>query len=102
MAASILLSIQNGPNRHWLTRAKSNTTWTILKKLGTDDLLVELTVSDAARADDRLLPKTYIVRAIGYQIDKSKPKQWFLTSLVDRALYPARDIIALYHERWRD
>src|SRR6202000_455279 len=46
LAANILLGIQNGPSRHWLTRAKSTTKWMITKKLGVDDLLVELTVSD--------------------------------------------------------
>jgi hypothetical protein len=100
LAASILLAIQNGPNRHWVLRAKSSTSWTILKKLGSDDLLVELSVSDGARAQDRSLPKTYIARAIAYQIDKSKSKEWILTSLLDRSLYAAKDIVALYHERW--
>jgi hypothetical protein len=100
LAANILLGIQNGPNRHWLIRAKSNTNWTIVKKLGTDDLLVELTVSDSARAQDRSLPKTYLARAVAYQLDRSKPKQWLLTSLLDRSLYPAGDLIVPYHERW--
>jgi len=100
LAARFLLGIQNGPNRHWLTRAKSTTTWTIQKRLGHDDLLVELTVSSAARQKDRTLPETFVARAIAYQIDKSKPKEWLLTSLVDHRLYAPADVIALYHERW--
>lgn len=100
LAARILLGIQGGPNRHWLTRAKSTTAWSILKKLGRDDLLVELNVSDAARQQDRSLPASFVARAIAYQFDKTKPKQWVLTSLTDHRLYPATEVIALYHERW--
>lgn len=99
-AARILLGIQSGLNRHWLLRAKSTTTWRILKKLGADDLLVEFKVSHAARQQDRSLPVSFVARAIAYHFDKSKPKQWLITSLVDHRLYPPAEIVALYHERW--
>jgi hypothetical protein len=100
LAARFLLGIQNGPNRHWLLRAKSTTKWIIQKKLGRDDLLVELTVSKAARQQDRTLPETFVARAVAYHLDKSKPKEWLLTSLLDPGLYPAAELVALYHERW--
>jgi len=100
LSARILLGLQNGTNRHWILRAKSNTSWTIVKKLGPDDLLVEMKVSDTARRQDQTLPATFQARAIGYSIDKSKPKQWMLTSLLDPAAYTALEIIAGYHERW--
>jgi hypothetical protein len=100
LAARILLGIQSGTQRHWLTRAKSNTAWTVNKKLGRDDLLVELKVSDAARQQDPSLPKTFKARAVGYRVDKKKPTQWLLTSLVDIQLYSATELVSLYHERW--
>jgi len=100
LSARILLGLQNGTNRHWLLRAKSNTSWTILKKLGRDDLLVEMKVSDAARQQDRSLPATFQARAIGYSVDHSKPKQWLLTSLLDPVKFAAKEIVVAYHERW--
>lgn len=42
LAAPMLLGIQtDGQNRHWLTRAKSNSKWRVLKRLGKHDELVE-------------------------------------------------------------
>lgn len=100
LSARILLGLQNGTNRHWLVRAKSHTSWTLLKKLGHDDLLVEMKVSSAARQHDRSLPTTFQARAIGYSVDSSKPKQWLLTSLLDPAKFTAREVTLAYHERW--
>ena len=98
-APSLLPYSMAGRNRQWLTRAKSNTVYRILSKLGKNDNLVELDVSSTARAADDKLPAKWTMRAIGYQRRGFKP-QTLLTSLVDRKLYPAREIIALYHERW--
>lgn len=99
-SARILLGLQNGTNRHWLLRAKSNTSWTVLKKLGRDDLLVEMKVTSNARQQDRSLPETFVARAVGYSVDRSKPKQWLLTSLLDSTLYSATELAKVYHERW--
>ena len=100
LAARFLLGLQGKDNRHWLLRAKANTKFKVIKKLGKDDLLVELTVSTEARRKDPSLPASFIARAVSYQIDKSKPKQWLLTSLTDHATYPHAQLVALYHERW--
>jgi hypothetical protein len=100
LVARILVGLQTAANRHWLLRAKVNTRWRVTKKLGPDDLLVELDVSQAARKQDPSLPATFQARAMSYQIDKRKPKQWLLTSLLDAALYPHAELVALYHERW--
>lgn len=86
-------------NRHWLTRAKSTTRRHRAKRLGKGDELVILDVSSAARKEDPTLPKTWTVRAITYQRRGFQP-QILLTSLVDSKKYPAREIVALYHERW--
>ncbi len=96
----VLVPLQReGANRNWLTRAKKNTRWRIVKRLGSKDALVELTTSEHARAKDPSLPKTWLARAINYRIKGHKPG-WLLTSLVEPDLYPRQEIIKLYHERW--
>lgn len=98
--AKILIPIaRDGKDRHWLTRAKSTTAHKVFKKLGMGDHHVELAVSPQARAADATLPKTWIVRAIQYQRRGFKP-QLLLTSMLDQRLYPAKEVIELYHERW--
>lgn len=100
-AAYIFCELQNeGENRHWLVRAKSRTKWKVLKSFGRWDKLVELTVSRSARTKDPTLPKTLIVRAVSYLHPDSEGRQWLLTSLTDANQYPAKDIVAVYHERW--
>ena len=100
LSARILVGIQNGTNRHWLMRAKSNTKWKVVKKLGHDDLLVEMKVSSAARQQDGTLPKTFVARAVGYSFDPCKPRQWLLTSLLDPAKFAAKELVVAYHARW--
>ena len=100
LAATILMPLErDGQNRHWLTRAKSNTKWRVVRKLGKGDTLVELDVSSYARAQDDSLPKTWLVRAVEYQHKGHEPKV-LLTSLTDAERFPAEELIALYHERW--
>jgi len=64
-----------------------------------DDALVELEVSHEARQREPDLPKKWMVRAVGYQRRGFKP-QTLLTSLLDPEQYPAKELAALYHERW--
>ena len=100
LAASMLLGIETaGQNRHWLTRAKSNSKWRVLRRLGKGDELVEMDVSRHARGQDASLPRTWMMRAIRYHRKGFRP-QTLLTSLLDAKPYPADEIIALYHERW--
>jgi hypothetical protein len=100
LAAPVLIPLEkNGKNRHWLVRAKSNTRWQVLKRLGEGDDLVQLQVSSESLAGDPSLPKTYTARAIRYQRKGFQP-QTLLTSLTDAEAFPAHDIAALYHERW--
>jgi hypothetical protein len=99
-SAALFLLIQRATNRHWLIRGKSNIKWTVVKKLGRDDLLVEMKISPAARKQDPSLPRTFLARAIGYKLKASRSKQWLFTSLTDFAKYPAVDMIELYHRRW--
>ena len=88
-----LIALERSGNRHWLTRTKSNTRWAIVQRLGKDDYLVELEVHETG------LPKTWPIRAIHYK-RRGYPSSTLLTSLVDAERYPAKEIVALYHERW--
>lgn len=100
LTASMLLGIESGgTNRHWLTRAKSNSKWRVVERLGKGDEVVEMNVSSEARRKDPSLPRTWTMRAIRYQRKGFRP-QTLLTSLLDAEPYPSDEIIALYHERW--
>jgi hypothetical protein len=88
-----------GEARHWLTRAKSNTKWRVIDKLGPNDELGEVELSPQSRQADPDLPTTLTLRAIRYQRPGFRP-QTLLTSLLDPSLYPAKEIVQLYHERW--
>ena len=80
-------------NKHWLSRSKSNTRWAVAKKLGPNDELVELEINEPG------MPKTWTLRAVHYK-RKGFPPSTLLTSLLDAERYPAKEIVALYHERW--
>jgi hypothetical protein len=102
LATSILIPLtRRGENRHWLTRATKRTKWTVVKKLGKGDELVELEVHRSSRvAHPELdLPEKWELRAIRYRRAGFEP-QTLLTSLVDSKQYPAEELRALYHERW--
>lgn len=100
VAATILMPLErDGHNRHWLTRATSRTKWQVVREFGEGDALVELDVSSYARGQDETLPKTWLVRAVEYQ-HKGHERKVLLTSLTDAERYPAKELIALYHERW--
>jgi hypothetical protein len=100
LSAALLLEIEGGgPDRHWMTVAKSNTKSRILETFGPDDHLVELTVSDEARKVDPSLPRTWRARAVAYQ-RPGFPRRVLLTSLRDPERFPADEIREMYHERW--
>jgi hypothetical protein len=80
-------------NKHWLSRSKKNTRWAVAKKLGRNDELVELEIKEPG------IPKTWTLRAIHYK-RRGFPPATLLTSLLDAERYPAKELVALYHERW--
>jgi hypothetical protein len=93
LAAGILVPlVRDGRNRHWMTRAKTTTKWTVLESMAAADDLVELQISAEARNMDPSLPKTYVARAIKYHRKGFQP-QTMLTSLTDAKTYPAKDIV---------
>lgn len=88
-----LIDLETSGERHWLSRTKSNTKWATVEKLGRDDYLVAWDVHQCGG------PKTWTMRAIHYK-RKGCARATILTSLVDAEKYPAKELIALYHERW--
>lgn len=99
LQANVLVPLAQGSNRHWMTRAKKNSVWRVVKRLGTGDDLVEFNVSDSARRKDPTLPLTFRARAVRYQ-QKGFAPQVLLTSLTDAKRFPAKELRGLYHERW--
>jgi len=88
-----LVRFETSGNRHWLSRSKSNTKWAVVKHLGRNDDLVELELHESG------MPKTWELRAIRYK-KRGFPPATLLTSLLDPEAYPAKELVALYHERW--
>jgi hypothetical protein len=100
LQANVLVPLTSrGTERHWLTRAKSNTQYRTIRQLGPGDELVEFQVSSEARRKDLSLPTHFDARVIRYQ-RKGYTPQLLITSLVDDKRYPAAELRALYHERW--
>lgn len=100
LAAGILLGLQSrGSNRHYLIRLRKDSKVRVIKRLGPGDELVELQVSRTARTKQPELPKTMVARRLVYQRKGYRP-QALLTSLLDPSKYPAKEVVALYHERW--
>jgi hypothetical protein len=100
LQANVLVPLRSsGVERHWLTRAKSKSTWTVIESLAKNDFLVEMTVSGEARRKDPSLPQTFRCRVIEYKRPGHEPQR-LITSLLDPTAYPAKELVALYHERW--
>jgi len=100
LAAVVLCGLlASGKNRNYLIRLKNSTKARVLKRLGPGDELVELKVSKTARGKHPQLPETLVARRLVYQRKGYRP-QSLLTSLCDSEAYPAKEVVALYHERW--
>ena len=76
----------------------------VLRRLGKDDFLTELTVSQQARAKDPSLPEKLPVRIfLGTWKTEAgeKVSEWFVTSLEDAAKYKKGKLARLYYRRWQ-
>ena len=93
LVAKDLMWWEASGDRHWLSRAKKRTKYAIVEKLGRNDNLAVIEVNQDG------LPQQWVVRAIDYQV-KGHPPSTLLTSLTDAEACPAKELIALYHERW--
>jgi hypothetical protein len=99
VSAAFLHALNDGRQRHWLTRAKSNTKMRVIHEHAKGDRVVEMQTTDEARAKDPSLPRVWTARAIEYQ-RPGFPPRILLTSLLDADAYPAEELRLLYHERW--
>jgi hypothetical protein len=90
---------RSGEDKHWLVPAKSTTRMRKVKKLGKNDWLVEVELSEQTRKKYPDLPLVVLARAIKYR-KKGFPERTLLTSMGDTERFPVAGIIALYHERW--
>lgn len=84
LVAHELIHLESSGNRHWLSRAKTRTRYSVVEKLGTDDELVVVEVDQPGlprqwgNASDPLPPPQV----------KGHPRSTLLTSLTDPKLYP--------------
>ena len=88
-----------GRERHWLTRLRKVQHFKARERIDRGDYLIEIQAGRGARAKNSALPETILARLITYRRPGFKPKR-LVTSLIDAKRYPAKEIIALYHERW--
>jgi hypothetical protein len=67
------------------------------------DFIGQLNVNKLYRRQDPSLPAHLTVRFVKARLRLRGRQEdvWFATSLLDAALYPARDIVTLYAQRWR-
>ena len=67
------------------------------------DFIGRLHVNKLYRRQDPSLPAHLAVRFVKARLRLRGRQEdvWFVTSLLDAALYPARDIVTLYAQRWR-
>lgn len=88
-----------GEERHWLVRGRKNLKWTVVRKLGKGDVLVEIQFPSALRKKHPELLRTFLARVVRYRRKGFRPR-FLLTSLLDPEKHPATEIAELYHERW--
>jgi Insertion element 4 transposase N-terminal/Transposase DDE domain len=97
--APFLKAIENGRNRNWLVRGRTNMSVRVVKKLGPRDEVVEFKTSHHALEQEPSLPKTFLARRINYK-KTGFDRVILLTSLFDAEQYPRDELIELYHQRW--
>jgi hypothetical protein len=71
-----------------------------VRSLGPNDALIEFVRSRRNRREQPDLPAVLTARLIEYQQPGFRPT-WLVTSLLDATAYPAEELVALYHQRWR-
>jgi hypothetical protein len=91
---------------HFLTRAHQRLKISRLRRLweyGPDDFVADLPVNKNHRRKNPNLLATVRVRLIRATVRTRGRREtmWFVTSLLDAATYPAREIVELYARRWR-
>lgn len=90
--------VTGGRNRHLMARIRRDTVLHEVKDLPDGTVLVDVLPSKNARAAD---PEVAPIRArvIAYEHPGGEPSR-LLVTLLDPSLYPADELIRLYHDRW--
>ena len=97
-SAAFLLRWQQGPERHWLMRAKDKLRHEPVHTLSAHDQLIRMPVSPRARQIDPRLPSHWQARLITVTVQGRTRR--FITSLLDHKAYPAQRLAQLYRQRW--
>jgi len=87
-----------------LVRIKSHMVFKPLRRLSDGSYLAKIYPSDGDRQKDR---HGIVVRIIEYKLNDPQrvghgEVHRLMTTLLDETLYPAAELIALYHERWEE
>ena len=98
-SAALLLSLQQGEQRHWLIPARANARSEVVEHYGEGDVRLKMRVSPQARKAQPELPSHWEVRAITRRLPDGRQKTVF-TSLDDPGKWPADEVFNLYRERW--
>ena len=91
-AKNIYLCLERGT--HILFRAKANWGPKPVSRQGPGDYLILLEPGAKMHGPPMLL------RLLEFHVGSSKERVRLVTDLVDRRLYPARELARLYHQRW--
>jgi len=76
----------------------------VVKRLGRNDFITQLTISQPVRKNYPDLPQTIRVRifkAYWKSPDGRRVEEWFVTSLEDARRFKKTTLARLYHQRWR-
>lgn len=97
-SAKLLIDIEtNADNRFWLTPIRKDLKYEVVEKYSSNDQLVERDLS-SARRKDKTLPRHWQMRVVSFKIGRNKHVQ--LATNLPQERYSAKDIVALYKERW--
>lgn len=91
--------VTNGINRHFMIRIKSDTPYKEIEQLSDGSVLALIMPPEYLLKEDPDLGGPIKVRIISYQHEGGVPSRMAVT-LLDPEVYPAEELIALYHERW--
>lgn len=90
---------RGGRNRHLLARVRRNVEVEMLEVLADGTELVQVRPSKSLRRTNPEFAEPLKGRVITYKHPGGEPSRLF-TTLMDAVLYPAAELIGLYHDRW--
>jgi len=95
----LLHKLQNsGKERHWLIGLKKNSVFKVLRKLNSNESIIDFTSCSRARNYWADLQEKMNARLVSKKI-KGK-KCYFITSMLDMKKYIRKEIVDLYSQRW--